>query len=56
MAFTFLPFCWCCRCDASTNGTIGAGDFGYNRSFDILVMVVLGGMGSLLELFYQQPF
>lgn len=27
-------------------GTIGAGDFGYNRSFDILVMVVLGGMGS----------
>lgn len=27
-------------------GTIGASDFGYNKSFDILVMVVLGGMGS----------
>ncbi|NLZ71465.1 MAG: branched-chain amino acid ABC transporter permease [Clostridiaceae bacterium] len=31
---------------AANIGTIGAGDFGYNRSFDILVMVVLGGMGS----------
>lgn len=27
-------------------GTIGASNFNYNRSFDILVMVVLGGMGS----------
>ncbi|RVU54743.1 branched-chain amino acid ABC transporter permease [Anaerosphaera multitolerans] len=27
-------------------GFIGAKDFGYNKSFDILVMVVLGGMGS----------
>ncbi|SHH44817.1 branched-chain amino acid transport system permease protein [Anaerosphaera aminiphila DSM 21120] len=27
-------------------GFVGAKDFGYNKSFDILVMVVLGGMGS----------
>lgn len=27
-------------------GTISASNFGYNKSFDILVMVVLGGMGS----------
>ncbi|HHU52738.1 MAG TPA: branched-chain amino acid ABC transporter permease [Clostridiaceae bacterium] len=27
-------------------GTIGASFFNYNKSFDILVMVVLGGMGS----------
>lgn len=27
-------------------GTIGASVFNYNKSFDILVMVVLGGMGS----------
>ena len=31
---------------AQTTGVIAAGVFNYNKSFDILVMVVLGGMGS----------
>ena len=31
---------------AQTTGVIAADVFNYNKSFDILVMVVLGGMGS----------